>query len=204
MQIICINGSPAQPLLKDIKSPAITFFDNELLNLTVNKTKASRSEIVHGKLLKNLDLGVVVTTQSNSFSGGPIDQLEAIWTNRLSTDKKFRKSLCKHLKMQPNLEGSSMGILSTGGFALAFLTFFGAKSISMSGFTFYKSPHKDDSEKFYKISTIEQKFSKNANRDDTRSHSLSDSNLISSLVLMGYKINSNDSDLLPILHNWGV
>jgi len=202
MQIICINGSAAQPQLQKMQPPNLTFLDNELLDLVVNKIKNSRSEIINDKLLKNLDLGIVISTQSNNSLGGPLDQLESKWIDHITTDKKFRKQLCKKLTKQSNLETSRRGILSTGGFALAFVVYFGAKSVLMSGFSFYKSPTKDDSDKFYKErnSISSMTFESGI---DTRSHSLADSFLISCLVLMGFKIESNDTDLLPILHNWG-
>ena len=79
------------------------------------------------------------------------------------------------------------------------MAIFKPKSIYLTEFSLFKRQNSDDPPHFYDDTLIT-----NYNElTDTRSHSLADSLLISSLSVRGTRIETDDRDLKPLVSNWG-
>jgi hypothetical protein len=181
MKIISVNGS-AENIYKYNLSPiTLTIVDNELLDPSINVIKESRKKIISNELLKNYNLGTLFSTQSNLSNGGDPSVLKANFINYQMINKFICKSICKRLTNNNLINNDLYSIPSTGFIAIAICFYLGAKSVTLTGFSFYN----------------------NIDKIDTRSHTLADCALLTSLILNGFKIQSNDVDVLPLLSNWG-
>lgn len=199
MLLICCNGSAANAKSLNLVKPTITVVDFELIDPIISKKNYTRSDIVEKGLLKNLDIGFLVATQSNNSIGGVPGILNAKLSGFYEIDKFTRRVLIDHITgtkiLERNVETS---LCSTGGFAIALSIFLGAKSVSISGFTFVNLPS----------DSLETHFYPNSNKEtlkiiNTRSHTLADAALITLSILNNHKIYSIERDILPLTQNWG-
>ena len=180
MKIISVNGSAENINKFNLHPITLTIVDNELIDLNVYLTKESRADIILNEKLKDLDLGLIFSTQSNLATGGSPEILKANFNDYMMINRFVCRLICKKIVKTNLLNKNIYSIPSTGFISIAICFFLGAKSVTLTGFTFYIN-----------------------NKSDTRNHTLSDCALLSHLILNGYKIKSNDVDLLPLLGNWG-
>lgn len=202
--LISVNGSAANAKALGLRDPIITVIDFELINKKTAIDKDVRSIIVKNKLLEDINLGFVISTQSNDTLLNDPNILNAKIKKFYSIHRFTRKILIYNVTKNKKLDDND-SLVSTGAFACALCFFLGANEVIISGFSFLKNENFHPPS-FYK--TDESQFQNKINPEpnskiDTRSHSLADSNLISSLVINGRKIKTNEREILPLIQNWG-
>jgi hypothetical protein len=200
MTIINLNGSISRNVPGGIPYPHITFLDFELVDPATNSTKENRSQIIEKEILKNNDLGYVILTQSNSSKGGDLDLVTKNYNRSLKIGKRLRRLIVIIVSKNLSLDKRKNGKLSTGGFAIACVALCRPQSIYLTGFSFFKSQESEDPPHYYDGDLV----SDSSSWIDTRSHSLADSLLISSLAVKGIVFFSDDKDLRPLISNWGI
>jgi hypothetical protein len=199
MHLICCNGSAANAKLLNLVKPTITVVDYELVDPIISKKNNTRSDIVAKGLLKNIDLGFLVATQSNHSIGGAPGILNAKLSGFCEIDKFTRRVLIDHITGTKKLERNvNTSLCSTGGFAIALALFLGAKSVSISGFTFVNLPSVNLKTHFY-LNSIKETLKV----INTRNHTLADAALITLSILNNHKIYTVERDILPLTQNWG-
>ena len=206
MPLICINGSPMIAKELEMPPPTITVVDFELLDVNVNRLKPVRSVIIENELLSNLDLGVIVSSQSNASPGGNPDELKGIYSNFISLYKSDCRTIIHQATGVGNLENDVHGLLSRGAFAIGLCAWLGASSITFSGFSL-KRESKNKSSYYYgdvvnDVLVRNEEF-KSIQGWDTMAHSMADCQLLGQLSLNGHKIYSNSEEFIPLLQNWG-
>ena len=199
MKVVNINGSGFRNSGLGINKTDITFLDCEVLDPKINSIKENRRELFENQIITNANLGILVQSQSNDSAGGDPNayglRFECnIWMNRF-TRRLLLILLCRNF----HIEFNRKSLLSTGGIALATIALLKPKSITLSGFSFFKSLNAE-TPKAYHLE-IQSSFT---DLEDTRTHSSADSFLISYLSLRDGNIFSRDKDLLPLIHNWGT
>jgi len=199
MTIINLNGSAGRNKISNIPGPAITFLDYEYVDPKALREKENRRIVWDKHILAGANLGFVILTQSNSSKGGNLGDLTDDFEAVINLSKRWRRWLVLLASRNSSLEKKRAGYLSTGGLALAFVSLFSPSSIYLTGFSFFKDYAADVAPHFY---DNEDTYAREL--EDTRSHSLADSLLISTLTLRGLRIVSDDKDLKPLLSNWGV
>ena len=200
MKVININGSGFRNSGLGINETDITFLDCEVLDPTINSVKENRRELFENRILTAANLGILVQSQSNDSTGGDPDAYGLCFDSNLWMNRFTRRLLLILLCRNFHIESSRKSILSTGGVALATVALLKPKSITLTGFSFFKSINAEDPPKAYNV----EKQSSFTDLEDTRSHSSADSFLISFLSLRDGNIFSKDKDLLPLIHNWGT
>ena len=197
--LICCNGSAANLNHLRLSNPVMTVVDYELIDVNVALTKDVRSKIISEKLLADLNLGFLVATQSNNAIGGKPKLLNAKYEGFLAIDRLARRKIIDIVTGTKMIERDTrLSLCSTGGFAIAISLFLGARSVSIAGFTHLFSGNLDSQAHFY--DQISENLSTVLN---TRNHSMADSALISLLVINGYKLETSERDILPLVQNWG-
>lgn len=199
MIIINVNGSVARNVAAGLPQPNLTFLDLEIINPTVNKLKKNRTDVVQKEILRDIDLGIVIITKSNNVNGGILETVANRYTSRIFIGKWLRRLIVLWTSGNWSLDKKRNGKLSTGGFAVAMVSAFSPKSIYLTGFSFFKDADCDDPPHAYDDLTTKSQFE----FTDTRSHSLADSLLLSTISLKGTKIETDDRDLKPLISNWG-
>ena len=199
MKVINVNGSRFRNSGLGINKTDVTFLDCEVLDPKINRVKENRRELFENRILTAANLGILVQSQSNDSTGGDPNAYGLsfdcnLWMNRF-TRRLLLLLLCRNF----HLESNRKSVLSTGGIALATVALLKPKSITLTGFSFFKSINSEDPPKAYNLD-IQSSFD---DLEDTRSHSSADSFLISFLSLRDGNIFSRDKDLLPLIHNWG-
>jgi hypothetical protein len=198
MVIVCCNGSAANAKRLGLKAPAMTVVDFELIDPEIAFSKSVRNDILQKKILSNLQLGILVGTQSNSAAGGSPQLLDAKYERFLSIDRYVRREIFDFVTDTDKLERDArVSLCSTGAFAVAISLFLGARSVSLAGFT-----HVISSDDFGQMHFYDES-SKTTHELDTRNHSMADSAFISLSVINGYKIHTCERDFLPLVQNWG-
>ena len=200
MKVVNVNGSGFRNSGLGINKTEITFLDCEVLDPTINRVKETRRELFENRILTAANLGILVQSQSNDSAGGDPDAYglrydDNLWMNRF-TRRLLLLLLCRNF----HVESSRKSILSTGGIALATVALLKPKSITLTGFSFFKSINAEDPPRAYDL----EKQSTFTDLEDTRSHSSADSFLISFLSLRDGNLFSKDKDLLPLIYNWGT
>lgn len=211
MALVAVNGSAVNARRLGLPPPVMTVVDFELLDNSVNLSKETRSVIIKNRLLQGMDLGILVSTQSNGSQGGNPDILLAQYTKYIKIYKHQCRAIVHHVTGTKLLENDVHGLLSRGAFAIAICSWLGARSITFAGFSLFCTEEEDCSPHFYYDMDIKFKENvvwKSENKPsgvsaDTRSHSLADCALISQLVLRGQRICSKERDFLPVIQNWG-
>lgn len=200
MKVININGSGYRNKeIGNIKVD-ITLLDCEVLDPKINKVKENRKEIIENGILTEINLGVLIQTQSNNSPGGRPSDYNLFFDRELLMSRLTRRLILFLLFRNFRIESNRQSLLSTGGIALATVALLKPKKISLTGFSFFKSIDVDDPPKVYNMEQQSIQF----NLQDTRSHSSADSFLISYLSLRDGNIFSEDRDLLPLVNNWGT
>lgn len=202
MTTVCVNGSIAN-LPESCKGVCdILLVDNELLNAGTRIQKRSRSS-VHTHFLKNdYKAQILISCQSNGDPGGDPKDLGVNFKRHIKITKSDRLKIISEISREQLLDYKLNSLLSTGGYAIALLFYFGAASITLTGFGMYQSLEAEDPPHFYDDET----FPRQDFRQETttgRNHSLADSYLISRLTIFGYPIFTEHVEYMPLLHNWG-
>jgi hypothetical protein len=200
MKVVNINGSCYRNRGMGILKADVTFLDYEVLDPTINDVKENRRELIENGILSSTNLGILVQTQSNDSTGGDPSAYDLCFDNKLWMNRLTRRLLLFLLCRNFHIESGKKSILSTGGLALATVAFLKPKSITLTGFSFFKSIYASDPPKAYNL----EKHLIYSDLEDTRSHSSADSFLISFLSLRNENIFSKDKDLLPLINNWGT
>jgi hypothetical protein len=200
MKVVNVNGSSYRNEAIGIRRIDVTFLDCEVLDPAVNTKKANRSELFSKGILEKNDLGALVQTQSNDSLGGNPSDYNLKYGNHLFVSRFTRRLILFFIFHNFRVEKNRNSILSTGGIALAVIAFFKPKTITLTGFSFFKDIALEDPPKAYDLEVQ----AKNLKFNDTRSHSLADSLLISYLSLKRGNLLTNDLDLLPLVNNWGT
>jgi len=192
--VISCNASAKNIKNFNLPKPALTLIDNELIDEDIIAEKKTRSTIIENEMLKNLDLGDLISVQSNHSSNSDKNLLKANINSYYFIPKRVRKIILDKISKQNFLDSNLKTIISTGIFA-AYLCFFcKAKKVFLCGF----SLHFDDENKkwFYRIDG-EKESSQNV-----RNHSLADCLAVGFLAINGYDIISCEKDFLPVTKNW--
>lgn len=202
--LVSVNASAANAKKLGLKDPDITVVDFELINQHVAFNKGVRAVIVKNNYLRNINLGSLVAAQSNNTLLGDPNILNANFRDFLTLHKFTRKLILNKVCKNNKLEETDTSIPSTGAFACALCFFLGAKEIIISGFSFLKKENSHPA--FYE--TEDKYYTTNtdfisSDKIDTRSHSLADSNLITSLAIDGREIKTLEREILPLIQNWG-
>jgi len=200
MTVVNLNGSAARNSIAGIPESHFTFLDFEIVDPLINREKINRREIISKGILKEAALGYVILTQSNSSKGGDLSLVAGNYIKSIYVGRKLRRLIVLFASKNLSLDNRKDGQLSTGGFAIAFVAAFRPKSIYLTGFSFFKHPDSDDPPHFYDGNLMLD----DRELTDTRSHSLADSLLISSLAVKGMALESDDRDLKPLISNWGT
>ena len=79
--LVTCNGSAANAKKLNLSEPILTIVDNELLDKKIVKKKQSRKSIIKGELLKSLNLGSIISVQSNHSQGNDVSLLQAQYNN---------------------------------------------------------------------------------------------------------------------------
>ena len=197
--LICCNGSAANAKLLKLSEPVMTVVDYELIDADVALSKDVRSKIINNKILANLNLGYLVATQSNHAVGGKPEMLNAEYRDFLAIDRFTRRKIIDIVTGTNRIERDArLSLCSTGGFAVAFSLFLGARSVSIAGFTHLFSGNKHSQMHFY-----DHALESLSHVLNTRNHSMADSALISLSVINGYKVSTDERDILPLVQIWG-
>jgi hypothetical protein len=198
MLLVCCNGSAANAKRLGLKGPAMTVVDFELIDPKIAFSKSVRSDILKSKILADLNLGILVATQSNYTAGGSPEILGARYDRYVSIDRFARRKILDVVSGTDKLERDArVSLCSTGAFAVALSLFLGARSVSIAGFTHLMGSDDDGQIHFYDA------YSKSTAVLNTRNHSMADSALISLSVINGHIIRTRERDLLPLVQNWG-
>jgi len=200
--LVTCNGSAANAKKLNLSEPILTIVDNELLDKKIVKKKQSRKSIIKGELLKSLNLGSIISVQSNHSQGSDVSLLQAQYNNFYKISKESRIEIIDKVTKTNLLERNMDGVISTGAFAFILSFFLGAKSVTFSGFRLYQNS--ETLEHFYKFNEKKKNLIiKNKNKIFPKAHSLADSIVVSILKLQGYKIYTNETDFLHLINNWG-
>jgi|APSaa5957512535_1039671.scaffolds.fasta_scaffold13816_3 hypothetical protein len=206
MSLVCVNGSSIIADKLNIPPPIMTVVDFELLDVNINRSKPARSAIIKNELLNDLDLGFIVSSQSNTSPGGHPDELKAKYSGFISLYKSDCRKIIHQATGVSNLENDVHGMLSRGMFSIGLCFWLGASSVTFSGFSLTRK-NKNESTYFYgdvtnniKIPDVEYKSLEDW---DTRAHSMADCQLLGQLSLNGHKVYSDSKEFIPLLQNWG-
>jgi hypothetical protein len=200
MKVVNINGSSYRNQALGIRRVDVTFLDCEVLDPMVNTRKASRSELFSKGILTKSNLGALVQTQSNDSVGGDPGEYGLSFENHLFVSRFTRRLILFCIFHNFRVEANRNSLLSTGGLALATIACLKPKTITLTGFSFFKAHASENPPKAYDFIDDSKKLKLN----DTRSHSLADSLLISFLSLKNGNVYTDDLDLLPLINNWGT
>ena len=174
-----------------------------------DQNKSTRNIITKNKLLKNLDLGLLVQAQSNNSKFGNPELLEAKFYKHVKIDKFMRKIIIFWVTKNIYLENRFDSKISSGIFSIILCFFLGSKSVTFSGFsTTHKNKGSSIPEHFYKkylnLEITDYKKNKNDHFKFPRSHSAADLVTIGLLFVSGKKIFTEDSDFIPSVYNRGI
>ena len=197
--LITCNGSAASAHQNNLNTPVMTVIDNELVDLDIASTKPSRNKIINNKLLKGLNLGHLVSVQSNFSKGGSPEILGAKYKKFEQININLRRMILSRALDLKWLEMDELSLASTGGFTIALCAFLNARSITFEGFNLFQG-ESNDLKHFYESDKYLPSTSKKLN---TKAHSLADSLVIGLLVARGKKLFSSEVDFSPLLSNWG-
>jgi hypothetical protein len=207
--VICCNGS-ANVLKENNQNitPYLTIIDNELIDHTITYEKDVRSIITKNKLLKNLNLGNLISVQSNHSKHMNPNILEANFKSFTYINKNFRRTLLNNLLNTNFIENDNDSLVSTGIFSICLGFLFGASEVEFTGFSLW------DNEQYYSFnknfvrnitsSTATSKNESISSKKLTRNHSLADSLCIALLKVKKFKVYTKDKDFLPLMTNWGT
>lgn len=204
MKLIACNGSASIAKKIGLNSPVITVVDFELIDLFESKNKDVRKRVIESGDLIDLDLGVLVATQSNDAIGGHPEILGASYSTFVELFRYERRRVIDDATGQKILERNrKVSLCSTGAFAVALAIYLGAKSVTVAGFSFYVAKSNQDNLSPETLDRV--RFdNKNLNLEiDTRSHSMADSLLFGLAVIRGVDLRTTEVDIYPVIQNYG-
>lgn len=209
MLLIACNSSAKLAAILGLKEITLTVIDSEILS---NVNKPSRTLINKNKLLRGLDLGYLIQSQSNKTKLGNAEILDAKFKKLFNINNFARSLIIKITTRQFSMYSNSDCLISTGAFAILLCFFLGAKSVIFSGFSLYQSTEPSLSpdyfyNKFLNLELIEESRTKlpieNKNSFTPRNHAAADVAVISSLYFRFKFLYSLDKDFSPIINQWG-
>lgn len=206
MEIFSVNASARNANILGLKPPIISIIDNELIDASVNYSKPSRAIVIKDGLLNGIDMGNVLSVQSYDAKWGDLSQLSA---NHLDFFRlnRYAKSWIVAITTKTTKFGVGVEHLySTGAFAMALSFYLGCNSLTISGFTLYVGQNNSKNKLyFYEFpgDSLKKNEVKDSNHINTRSHTMADLHLVTSLVISGRKIFTKENDFLPAINNWG-
>ncbi len=193
--LICCNGSAySLAMINKNINPYLTIIDNELIDKNIAFSKDSRSQIIKNKVLKNLQLGNLISVQSNESKLSDPKILEAKYKSYTYISKNLRKIIVNSVVKTNFLENDNDSLMSTGIFAASLCFFLGASEVKFTGFSLWNKS------KDYSYSTED---SLSEEKQIIRNHSLADCLYIGLLKTKKYNISTLDNDFLPLMSNWG-
>ena len=198
--LVTCNASSANAHKLKLGDPALTIIDNELIDPNINLIKPSRSVIVKNKLLSNINLGNLISVQSNFSKGGLPEVLEAKYSTFSSININLRRMILQNTLSVNWIDENALSLASTGGFAIAFCAFLSARSITFEGFKLFQNEGNDLKHFYEEHKTMADNF----NKENTKAHSLADSLIVGILSAKGISINTSERDFFPLLSNWGL
>ena len=192
--ILSCNASGANIAKLNLGEINLTVVDNELIDEKIAFEKEVRSNIIKNDILKNINLGHLLSVQSNHSKNIDHKILKANIKSFTTIDRNMRKIIIDSVLGKSIIDNNNISLISTGVFAICLCIYFGAREIIFTGFTLFK----DKKDHFYdKPKTII-----NDTNYLTRNHSLADSVTIGILKLNGFKIEARDRDFYPLMSNW--
>jgi hypothetical protein len=195
-EVVCCNGSASYLKRNKLnKIPYLTIIDNELIDKKIVYEKNIRKNIIQNKLLKGINLGNLISVQSNHSNNSDPSILEADYNSYTHINKNFRRSIVNELVKINFIENDNQSLLSTGLFAISLCLLLGAERVEFTGFSLWKEEEKDYFYSQLNDSLIEKKL--------IRNHSLADIFYISLLKIKKFNIHTKDIDFLPLMSNWG-
>ncbi len=194
--IVSCNASASNVNKLNLGEVKLTIVDNELIDKKIAFEKDVRSNIIKNDVLKDINLGHLISVQSNHSKNIDHKLLKANITSFTKVDKNMRKIIIDSVLGTSIVDKDNNSLISTGVFSICLCLYFGARQVIFSGFTLFKQ----EKDHFYDEP-------KNQNEDSellTRSHSLADSVTIGMLKMKGFNIEARDRDFYPLMNNWGV
>ncbi len=193
--IVCCNGSAGYLKKNNLNiSPYLTIIDNELIDKDIVYEKDVRNQIIKKKLLKDMNLGNLISVQSNNSKNSDPKILEAKFNTFTLINKNFRRIIVNNLVNTNFIEKDDQSLLSTGVFSICLCFLLGASRVEFTGFSFWKK----NIDYFYSEVNNSSQSSENI-----RNHSLADSFFISLLKIKKFNLFTEDQDYLPFMTNWG-
>lgn len=194
-ELVCCNGSASYLKKNDLnKIPFLTIIDNELIDEKIAYDKIVRKNIIQNKLLKGINLGNLISVQSNHSNNSNPKILEANYRSYTYINKNFRRSIVNDLVKTNFIENDNDSLLSTGLFAISLCLLLGAERVDFTGFSYWKK------EKDYFYSQTDDLLKQKVL---TRNHSLADTFYIALLKIKKFNLYTRDEDFLPYMSNWG-
>ena len=194
--IVSCNASAGNVNKLNLGEVKLTVVDNELIDKKIAFEKDVRSNIIKNDVLKNLNLGHLISVQSNHSKDIDHELLKANIQSFTKVDKNMRKIIIDSVLGTSIIDNDNTSLISTGVFSICLCLYFGAKQVIFSGFTLFK----DEKDHFYN----EPQNQNNKLKLLTRNHSLADSVTIGLLKMKGFNIEARDKDFYPLMNNWGT
>ena len=194
--LVSCNGSAANIQKLNLGTSTLTIIDNELIDRKIAYEKDVRSKIIKNKILKNINLGHLISVQSNHSNDLDYNMLESDIKSFTKINKNMRSIIINSLLELDNVEENVDTLISTGIFSICLCLYLGAKEVNFTGFSFFK----ENKDHYYD----EENLNYNQVSNITRNHSLADSVTVGLLKIKGYKIRTTDKDFLPLMSNWGA
>ncbi len=192
--IVSCNASAGNVYRSNLGDVKLTIVDNELIDKKIAFEKDVRSNIIKNNVLKGINLGHLISVQSNHSKDLDYTLLKGNIDSFTKINKNMRKIIIDSVLGTSIVDKDNNSLISTGVFSICLCLFFGARQVVFSGFTLFK----EKKEHFYEEPEhIETKFL-------TRNHSLADSVAIGILKMRGFNIEAKDRDFYPLMNNWGV
>lgn len=201
--LVSCNASALQAHRLGLPAPALTVMDNEVLDPDVHRQKPERCVIVNQGLLAGLNLGHLVTVQSNRAVAGSPEVLGATVLSVLALDRAVRSQIVQRASGFEPLDASNWSMVSTGAFAIALCVYLGARGVNFAGYGLNKPMADRDPPHFYGDSRQQHGAVHPSAGLDSRNHSMADAALVACLALRGVQINTLDADFRPLVQNWG-
>lgn len=205
-----VHASPLQLGQLGLHETHGLLVDASLFNAARRRTDSGKSVVWDSGVLNSNPHKVLVAVFSNNIRPTESLKKSSTYSRLLRIHNPMRRLILwwasRGFSLEPHKGASLVG---TGGFAVAYAFFAGAKSVQITGFNlrsgtkagtefpqhFYDSLGMDHS--LYEVNDLDP------DRDNSkpRGHSAADALLISALYLNGRDIHSNEPDLWPLLSN---
>lgn len=200
--VVTCNASARQAHRLGLPEPLLTVLDNEVLDPDIRGRKPERCAIVNQGLLAGLNLGHLVTVQSNRALAGSPDVLGATLLSVQALDRAQRSHIVQRASGFDPLDATNWSMVSTGAFAIALCVYLGARRVNFAGFGLNRPIADRDPPHFY-ARAVEPGAALPDAGVDSRNHSMADAALVACLALRGVFVDTRDPDFRPLVQNWG-